>query len=47
MLKGAAAADSDRLFRSHGLPEALRTDNGSPFANRTGLGGLVQLSVCC
>lgn len=34
-----------RLFRSHGLPRALRTDNGSPFANRTGLGGLVQLSV--
>lgn len=33
------------LFRSHGLPRALRTDNGSPFANRTGLGGLVQLSV--
>jgi transposase InsO family protein len=33
------------LFRSHGLPRGLRTDNGSPFANRTGLGGLVQLSV--
>jgi hypothetical protein len=33
------------LFRRHGLPRALRTDNGSPFANRTGLGGLVQLSV--
>ncbi len=33
------------LFRSHGLPRALRTDNGSPFANRTGLGGLVKLSV--
>src|SRR5882757_1977297 len=33
------------LFRSHGLPRALRTDNGSPFASRTGLGGLVQLSV--
>jgi hypothetical protein len=27
------------------VPRALRTDNGSPFANRTGLGGLVQLSV--
>ena len=33
------------LFRSHGLPRALRTDNGSPFASRTGLGGLAQLSV--
>jgi transposase InsO family protein len=33
------------LFRRHGLPRALRTDNGSPFANRTGLGGLVKLSV--
>jgi len=34
-----------RLFRTHGLPRALRTDNGSPFASRTGLGGLAQLSV--
>jgi transposase InsO family protein len=34
-----------QLFRSHGLPRALRTDNGSPFASRTGLGGLAQLSV--
>jgi transposase InsO family protein len=33
------------LFRSHGLPRALRTDNSSPFASRTGLGGLAQLSV--
>jgi putative transposase len=33
------------LFRSHGLPRAFRTDNGSPFASRTGLGGLAQLSV--
>jgi transposase InsO family protein len=33
------------LFRSHGLPRALRTDNGSPFASRSGLGGLAQLSV--
>jgi putative transposase len=33
------------LFRSHGVPRALRTDNGSPFASRTGLGGLAQLSV--
>ena len=52
-----------RLFRVHGLPRALRTDNGTlvwpfhqatpdgtlgqpcPFASRTGLGGLAQLSV--
>lgn len=34
-----------RLFREHGLPQALRTDNGSPFARRDGLGGLSQLSV--
>jgi putative transposase len=33
------------LFRTHGLPRALRTDNGSPFASRSGLGGLSQLSV--
>ena len=33
------------LFRAHGLPLVLRTDNGSPFANRSGLGGLTQLSV--
>jgi len=33
------------LFRLHGLPRALRTDNGSPFASRTGLGGVVQLPV--
>ena len=34
-----------RLFRTHGLPRALRTDNGSPFAHRLGLGGLSTLSV--
>jgi putative transposase len=34
-----------RLFQEHGLPRALRTDNGSPFARRDGLGGLSQLSV--
>jgi transposase InsO family protein len=34
-----------RLFLDHGLPRALRTDNGSPFARRDGLGGLTQLSV--
>jgi transposase len=34
-----------RLFQEHGLPRALRTDNGSPFAHRSGLAGLTELSV--
>jgi transposase InsO family protein len=34
----------DRVFREYGLPEALRTDNGVPFAS-TGLAGLSRLSV--
>jgi putative transposase len=32
------------LFRDHGLPERIRSDNGHPFAS-TALGGLSQLSV--
>lgn len=31
-------------FREYGLPQAIRTDNGSPFAS-TGLGGLTSLSA--
>jgi transposase InsO family protein len=31
-------------FREYGLPQAIRTDNGPPFAS-TGLGGLSELSV--
>ena len=31
-------------FREHGLPEAIRTDNGTPFAS-VGLGGLSRLAV--
>lgn len=31
-------------FREHGMPLAIRTDNGTPFAS-TGLGGLSRLSV--
>ena len=34
----------ERAFRTYGLPRAIRTDNGVPFAN-TGLHGLTQLSV--
>ena len=32
------------VFRNYGLPQAIRTDNGFPFAS-TGLGGLSRLSV--
>lgn len=34
----------ERVFRSYGLPVAIRTDNGAPFAS-TALGGLTRLSV--
>jgi len=42
----AAGVDAvlERLLREHGLPRALRMDNGSPFAS-TGAGGLTRLSV--
>ncbi len=33
-----------RVFREYGLPERIRSDNGSPFAS-TGRGGLTRLSV--
>jgi putative transposase len=34
----------ERLFQRHGLPQAIRSDNGSPFASRTGVLGLSRLS---
>lgn len=34
----------EKVFRKYGLPEAIRSDNGAPFAS-TGLGGLTKLSV--
>jgi putative transposase len=34
----------EAAFRQHGLPVAIRTDNGEPFAS-TGIGGLSGLSV--
>jgi transposase InsO family protein len=34
----------ERLLREHGLPQAVRTDNGAPFAS-TGAGGLTRLAV--
>lgn len=34
----------EALFRAYGMPERIRTDNGSPFAS-TGLAGLSRLAV--
>lgn len=39
-----ARAVFERTFRAYGLPRALRTDNGTPFASR-GLAGLTRLSA--
>ncbi len=39
-----ARAVFERTFRTYGLPRALRTDNGTPFASR-GLAGLTRLSA--
>jgi putative transposase len=35
----------ERLFERHGLPGAIRSDNGTPFASTNGLLGLSRLSV--
>ncbi len=40
----AVEAVLDRLFREHGLPRAIRSDNGPPFAS-TSAGGLTRLSA--
>jgi len=37
-------AHMDVLFKEHGVPSAIRSDNGAPFASR-GAGGLTRLSV--
>lgn len=34
----------EKVFKEYGLPEAIRTDNGAPFAS-VGVGGLSKLSV--
>lgn len=34
----------ERIFREHGLPEAMRSDNGAPFAS-TGIARLTRLGV--
>jgi putative transposase len=35
----------ERLFKERGLPEAIRSDNGVPFASSNGLLNLSKLSV--
>ena len=35
----------ERLFERHGLPQAIRSDNGAPFASVHGLFGLSRLSA--
>lgn len=35
----------ERLFEEHGLPEAIRSDNGVPFASPNGLYNLSKMSV--
>jgi len=40
----AVQAKMDALFKEHGLPAAIRSDNGPPFAS-TGAGGLTGLSA--
>jgi putative transposase len=35
----------ERLFERYGLPEAIRSDNGSPFASRQAVHGLSRLSA--
>jgi putative transposase len=41
---GFARGIFEATFREYGMPDAIRTDNGPPFAT-TGLGGLSRLSV--
>jgi transposase InsO family protein len=35
----------ERLFEQHGMPEAIRSDNGAPFASDQGVLGLSRLSA--
>ena len=44
-IDGDAARDiCEELFREYGMPTAIRSDNGAPFASR-GLAGLTKLSA--
>lgn len=36
----------NRLFREHGLPKVIKTDNGAPFASVLSPLGLTRLSAC-
>src|SRR5262249_32432879 len=40
-----AFAVFERVFKEFGLPDAIRTDNGIPFASPNALFGLSQLSI--
>ena len=40
-----AITDFEQLFRQRGLPQAIRSDNGVPFASPNGLFNLSKLSV--
>jgi putative transposase len=42
---GTVRACFERLFERHGLPEAIRSDNGTPFAHVKGVLGLSRLSA--
>ena len=42
---GAVRAVMEDLFRKYGLPKAIRSDNGSPFASPNGILSLTQLSA--
>lgn len=39
-----ARATFERVFREYGLPEVIRTDNGTPFRSRA-VAGLSQIAV--
>lgn len=43
--EGPAMTAFHRLFQERGLPKAIRSDNGVPFATANGLYGLSKLSV--
>jgi transposase InsO family protein len=40
-----AFAVFERVFKDYGVPDAIRTDNGAPFASANALFGLSKLSV--